>query len=593
MIKQKFKSILKILKYRGLCYPFSVFIGYLIPKLSYSSLRMFTTSQLKRLFKVVAGLLIVIFYILLLIILDPIIAIAILFGLGLVSIITWFVVSLIKDQLKRRRARNLFTAVRQQYTTETFTKFDELPISENTRKSIVEARRNLQEGDLIIGSIDHELRLFSPYGEIPILQQVSKQDFIHRPRYQLDIVLRDDLVLVRKDFKGDRKNFLNEWFNTLILFGKANIAEIYDIDEKATIIYKNLVIGQIIRDKLMENGAKIMSIQIKQDPETKHLDKFERLSLIQDRGKSLIKKSVPEDFLLEIEHQINLMHAAGITGVVPTYGNVIDEYLSRSPYFIDFEGTVYNPKRNWMFHYRRNQDRKKYNEQFQRAILTEESAHDILSEKNETAKSWYAPINFGRGLAIKGFWSIDSGTGRWEIIRSIVEPFIKQKRILDLGSNNGILPIMMLRNGAKEVEGVELSSEYFEAALLIKDIFEWMDITTYNFKLHHGNILEILEDDWGHYDVVTAFCSLYYLSEEEMAKVVKQSSELAPIMIMEANISTRPKAADRKSKKSSVEFTEFLLRNNGFPNVQIHRLNGYTRPVLIGSKDSRIGSVSR
>jgi SAM-dependent methyltransferase len=217
-------------------------------------------------------------------------------------------------------------------------------------------------------------------------------------------------------------------------------------------------------------------------------------------------------------------------------------------------------------------------------VLTEKSVRNLLETKINETKNWYAPIDFGHGLAIPGFWSIGSGTGRWDVIKSIVSPVVKDKRVLDLGSNNGVMPLMMLRDGAKSVFGVELSNEYFDSALLIKDIFEWRDIREYDFHLHHGNMLEILDSNWGEYDVVTAFCSLYYLSENDMAKVVRRSSELAPAMILQANTATRSEAAEEKTKKSSVAFMTSLLKDNGYPKVEIQSLKGYSRPILIGKR---------
>jgi len=98
------------------------------------------------------------------------------------------------------------------------------------------------------------------------------------------------------------------------------------------------------------------------------------------------------------------------------------------------------------------------------------------------------------GLSVGGFWTTDSGTGRWECVNGpVINHLLSGKRILDLGSNNGIMPVMMLRAGAREVLGVELSPDYADCAQLVRRIFEWRDQRHYQLRMHVGNMLDVLE----------------------------------------------------------------------------------------------------
>ena len=67
-----------------------------------------------------------------------------------------------------------------------------------------------------------------------------------------------------------------------------------------------------------------------------------------------------------------------------------------------------------------------------------------------------------------------------------------------------------------------------------------------------------------------------------MAAVVKTMAELAPIMILQANSSTRKNADDNKAEKSSVSYLQNVLRKNGFPNVRVVAPPLYDRGLLIG-----------
>jgi hypothetical protein len=370
----------------------------------------------------------------------------------------------------------------------------------------------------------------------------------------------------------------------MLLYGKANVPAVYRVDRKNCILYKNLILGSIVRDILVQAGAKIMHMQTDNDPELTDMSKAERLGRIVARGTALVPECLPEGFLLELGLQIDKVHACGVTGVTPTFGNVIVNARDGSPCLIDFEGAEFSSSRNMLFHFKRDQDRVKLNQRFQRNVYTEKTARSVIQGEFARRQNWYAPIDFGRGWAMNGFWSIGSGIGRWDVIESTVRPYISQKRILDLGSNNGIMPIMMLRAGARQVAGLELSPEYCEAAKLIHGIFEWRDMRAYDFRVHNFDMLEILSREWGPVDVVTAFCSLYYLAEDDMVRVVKRAAEMAPVMILQANTATRREAAQEKSKKASVEFMYRLLTENGYPRVEIFAPHRYGRPLLIGKR---------
>jgi hypothetical protein len=95
---------------------------------------------------------------------------------------------------------------------------------------------------------------------------------------------------------------------------------------------------------------------------------------------------------------------------------------------------------------------------------------------------------------------------------------------------------------------------------------------------------DVLEGDWGTFDLVTAFCSLYYLDETDMRRIVRRAAELAPTMVLQAKIDTDRNAADDKARKSSLPFLRLLLESQGFPRVSVVAPEGYPRPLLIGEK---------
>jgi len=579
-----FKNTIDIIKFRGLGYPFYLVTRYFIPKIGNYLLYHYSPRILKRIFKVVVVSFLFVSFVFSWIYFGFLPALVAYSIVGVVIVAGLFIGKQLFLFYQTQKTQNLFSIISKRYPQDTFLKINLLPIPEDTLERILITQKSNATPELVIGNIDRDNRVFGVYGDIPILPQVSASDFVPRSRYTLEIVLIDQFVLIKKDFRGDRRNFINEWKNLCILFGKVNVPPVYCVDQKKAILYKGLILGPIVRDILMNAGARLMITQLADDPEAVGLNKHERLTLVNRRGTELVGSCLSDKFLRDLEIQIDAIHAVGITGIAPTFSNVIVEKFSGCPFLIDFEGARYHNKRNILFYYHRNEDRKKFNKRYNRQILTEESVRNLLNEKELETQAKYAPIDFGRGLATNGFWSINSGTGRWHIIKNVVTPLIQQKTILDLGSNNGILPIYMLRNGAKKVVGIELSESYFNTALLTKQIFEWNDIYHYDFELHKGNMLEILESDWGKFDLITAFCSLYYLNDDEMAQVIRQASKMAPVCVLEANISTRSDALEEKQRKSSLQFLHQLLKENGFPSVEVFKLNNYNRPLLIGRK---------
>ena len=460
-------------------------------------------------------------------------------------------------------------------------RWEEWQVSEEVRSAVNQAKKGQTE--LVLAEFDSDGKISSKYGKFPFLKTVASSEFIKKERFSVEIVLKDNFVLVKKRFGRAKRRFLNEWLASCFLADEEFAPNVYFADEKNNILYKSLISGKTLRDSLADSGAEILLSQTQNDSELAKLDTNERLWLILERGSKNLGQAVSGDIIEKLETAMDKIHAKRITGFSLTFGNVLVDSRTEQPCMIDFEGSRFHHKKSSLaFCYFRDLDRQKFNRIYKKEILTEKSAREALTEVREKIEKWYAPIDFGMGFTTDGFWSTDNGTGRWEYFnRDVVSPFVKSKTVLDLGSNNGSMPLCMLRNGAKKVVGIEYSKEFAEAAATVHRIFNWRDIRNYDFTLHNGNMLEILDRDFGNFDVVTAFCSLYYLSKSDMAKVVRKSSEIAPTMILQAKTNARP-AAKEKGEKSSVEFLKSLLENNGFPKVQVFERKDFTRPILIG-----------
>jgi SAM-dependent methyltransferase len=231
------------------------------------------------------------------------------------------------------------------------------------------------------------------------------------------------------------------------------------------------------------------------------------------------------------------------------------------------------------FNAARDQDRRAFNRHFGASLLTEASARQALDELQAQVPAGYrdyAPIDFGCGLTIGQIASTDSGTGRWDFFNGkIVGPLVKGKRVLDLGSNNGSLPLMILRAGARDVVALELTPAIAEFARLNARILAWRDMRSYDIEIRTGDMRLFLTEDLGTFDVVTAFCSLYYLPEQDMARIIHKAASMDAVLILQAN-----EAVDNLPAKT-LELHR-LMRDNGYSEISVHTPAGFARPLLVG-----------
>jgi hypothetical protein len=80
--------------------------------------------------------------------------------------------------------------------------------------------------------------------------------------------------------------------------------------------------------------------------------------------------------------------------------------------------------------------------------------------------------------------------------------------------------------------------------------------------------------------VVTAFCSLHYLPEPEMAAVIRKAVAMDEVLILQANDAIHNLPAKREDLAR-------LMRENGYPSITIYARPGFTRPLLAGTVTPR------
>lgn len=386
---------------------------------------------------------------------------------------------------------------------------------------------------------------------------------------------------VWKDFGADSAALRRE-AAALARLARAGVLAPRPLAASPRVLLKSYVDGPTLREELVAGGARIRLADTESDPDLARLPQEERLARVWERGRQALER-IDEGFVERLARSLDEVHRAGVTGCSVTFGNVVLSGPERTPVFIDFDkARVHDSTESVAFHLARDRDRRLVNRVYGAQLLTEGAAADLIAR---VGASNYAPLDLGRGLLTRGFWSRDSGTGRWEFLnRSVLEDLLPGARILDLGSHNGTMPLLMLCDGAASVTAVERDPAMVEVARVLHRVLEWRSMRALALELRAGDMLEAISRACGPFDIVTAFCSLYYLDEEGMASVVRQASKLAPTLVLQAKTDTRKEAAEGKAEKSSVAFLARLMRNNGFPDVSTHGPKGFSRPLLIGRR---------
>jgi SAM-dependent methyltransferase len=402
----------------------------------------------------------------------------------------------------------------------------------------------------VIGPIGRRGELLSRIGAIDGIRCASKDDFAARRGPPTDLVDVDGRLGIRRVYGTERGRFV-QVLEAMLDLAKAGcpVPRVIAIDWNSSAITSEYVRGLPLR----AGGAK---------PEL--IAKLEEGLLAIHRA-GYVLGNVDEDVLIfEADDDIvvvDLDHAVPLAD------------LSRD-----------------MSIYLRDIDRRKFNKLFGTRLMTAKSLRrlgsppsaDKASIDTREVRQVYAPIFIRDDIHWGKLWNPDVGIGRWNYILKDHLPIPKGGNVLDLGSNNGFNPLQMLRFGASSAVGVEIDEGAIRQGEFLKSAYEWLDNRKYDFRYIHGSQGELESYGLKHFDMVTAFCSLYYLSEEEMRATIRFIRKLTNVLVLQCNIDRLiDRSSEETFKKASVEFALELLEEAGFEKRRVVAPPGYSRPLII------------
>jgi SAM-dependent methyltransferase len=434
-------------------------------------------------------------------------------------------------------------------------------------------------GEIILADIDQDGFLRPRFERLWAAPCIDANGFVLRGRFELAVVDRDGWVGVRKDFRGSKHAFVNELEAALDLAAAGcHVPAVLGVDFERLSITFAYINGPVMREALAQAGAPMhdRDLRLSRAPFASRRIQQKRRAA----GRRLVDKVLDRETIARVGDGLLTIHRAGYTLEDVKYGNIIIEAMTSTPYFVDCELAL--PLRQVprsTATYLRDRDSEKLNRLFGTNLLT---AKRLRRMRSGIGANVYSPFYAGSGIWWGAIWNPDLGALRWRRILAEHLPIPHGGRVLDLGANNGFNALQMLRAGAKDVDGVEIDPAAIEQGLFVKRVFEWADNTEYRFSYIYGSHGDIGSMTLGRFDLVTAFCTLYYLSAAAMAKTVSDLASLTDILVLQCNNDRSIGRSDAETyTKASLPFNVELLRNHGFPNVTVIERRGSNRPLVI------------
>jgi len=291
-------------------------------------------------------------------------------------------------------------------------------------------------------------------------------------------------------------------------------------------------------------------------------------------------------FLEQLGHLLQGLHDAGVAAGDVSYGDVV--VRDGTPALRDLSGAAVYARSSLRFLGERERDRDRFNYLFGTELLSEQVFRArIAALAGRRADLFYAPVYHGRGHGVGPICNIEVGSGKWRFIRRHL-PDLRGKRVLDLGTNNAMIPLEMLRAGARSVTAYEVDPVFADYARINRGWFEFLDNRSYQLELVERPMRAALEQDLTVYDIATSFCSLYYEPPENMARITRALSDAVEYFVVQAN-ENKEQHSGELLRLASLDFLSRLLAENGFAERRIVKFAYYDRPLVIGRSLQRRG----
>lgn len=454
--------------------------------------------------------------------------------------------------------------------------------------ALAEVRRRLSnQGEVVLGEFDQDGLLLSHFGPVADVRTVDEAEFFPRLRFTLTVVTDGRVVGVRKQYRRDRLSFITEVkaLHRLAAAG-CRVPAILAIDFDNLALTYSYIKGRELRLELAARGAQLLDRVILKAPGYEALSPEQRRGQQIDHGRPHLAGVVDAEYVEKLFAELRKLHRAGFVWKDIKYGNMLIG-PEQDPYIIDFD-TAYDHARTPgpLFRLLCDRNIEEFNRCFGTVKLTYRRIKDqIRSEAGR--RDGYSPAYFGYGLRTGAILKNYVGDGRWHYMMKSNMPPLAGARLLDIGSNDAFHSLQSLRNGAAEAIAIERNGEAIARGLWFKAAFEWADNRAYDFRYVQTDMSQLPALDLGRFDFAMALCSIYYLDDAGIARLIRHLSTITDVLLLMGNTETDIGRTDpHEYVRASVAYTVDAMAANGFPHTRVVAPGGYSRPLVIGRKQA-------
>jgi hypothetical protein len=349
--------------------------------------------------------------------------------------------------------------------------------------------------EVCLARFDQENRLVSDVGHIPYFAStlIRPDEFIPRLRHRLELVVAFGVVAIRKAYQSP-VSIQNEALSLAAIAHLEGVPRIVRLEWRTRVMYQSFLPGDNLGSLMTSKGSSVMA-QHHLATDRPRPGTWTKATIVSPQRVEALRslaEVTPQGCVAELSRLIERVHEAGVALGDIKYGNVL---LQRGrPVLCDFDWSRVLRPRSIPLLGRRDDERDLFNYLFDGNLPTLDGIRREVDALVATRPSIAdAAVDAGAGIRFGREWSLDRGTGRWRVVRRQL-PHIVGRAVFDLGSDDPVILVEMLRSGASKVFTLQPDETGARFARALHRLVEHVDNRRYAFRAVVTNSVPVVTE---------------------------------------------------------------------------------------------------